>query len=265
MKPPDAIDVRLPDLPPAVSTGIPFVLFGVLLVVGASTYGSDFYVTFIRSEAGVIENGTALLALMVAGAAVLALRTSHVMAPSWFFRGWLGFFVLGGLFLAGEEISWGQHVFHWASPQYFRDTNIQGETNLHNLTHLSEIIPKFLLHTAAIVGGIIWPLVAGRGRVPAPRAPEFFYWLMPTRAVLWAASIAIAIRVIERILANSGLKAQGFALNEYKEVNELFLVLFVLFYLASLTVRARAYAALQGAAEPLPGSGDPAGARDAAQ
>jgi hypothetical protein len=37
-------------------------------------------------------------------------------------------------FIAGmEEISWGQHIFHFPSSEYFLKNNMQDETNLHNL------------------------------------------------------------------------------------------------------------------------------------
>ncbi len=37
-------------------------------------------------------------------------------------------------FLASmEEISWGQHIFHFPSSRYFLENNLQEETNLHNL------------------------------------------------------------------------------------------------------------------------------------
>jgi hypothetical protein len=37
-------------------------------------------------------------------------------------------------FVAGmEEISWGQHIFHFQSSSYFLEQNLQQETNLHNL------------------------------------------------------------------------------------------------------------------------------------
>jgi hypothetical protein len=35
-------------------------------------------------------------------------------------------------FAAMEEISWGQHIFHFQSSDYFAQHNIQKETNLHN-------------------------------------------------------------------------------------------------------------------------------------
>ncbi len=46
---------------------------------------------------------------------------------------------LSGLsfFLAMEEVSWGQMIFNWQSPQFFTESNAQQETNIHNLIFLS--------------------------------------------------------------------------------------------------------------------------------
>ncbi len=44
-------------------------------------------------------------------------------------------YILGGLallFAAGEEASWGQHIFGFATPEFLWGTNYQGETNFHN-------------------------------------------------------------------------------------------------------------------------------------
>jgi hypothetical protein len=41
--------------------------------------------------------------------------------------------VLVTLVLAGEELSWGQRIFDWATPVSYAAINAQGETNLHNL------------------------------------------------------------------------------------------------------------------------------------
>ena len=46
------------------------------------------------------------------------------------------FFALLGLacfYVVLEEISWGQRIFGWESPDYFKSQNLQGETNLHNI------------------------------------------------------------------------------------------------------------------------------------
>ncbi len=33
----------------------------------------------------------------------------------------------------GEEISWGQRIFGWGTPEAMKAVNVQGETNIHNL------------------------------------------------------------------------------------------------------------------------------------
>ena len=43
------------------------------------------------------------------------------------------------LFAGGEEISWGQRLFGWETPQDLIDLNDQGETNLHNIGILLDI------------------------------------------------------------------------------------------------------------------------------
>jgi hypothetical protein len=37
------------------------------------------------------------------------------------------------LFVAMEEISWGQRIFGWDTPPFLEDLNLQGETNVHNI------------------------------------------------------------------------------------------------------------------------------------
>ncbi|MDB5253243.1 MAG: hypothetical protein JWP27_2412 [Flaviaesturariibacter sp.] len=73
------------------------------------------------------------------------------------------FLILMGLVLffgAGEEVSWGQRLFGIQSPEYFKEHNAQGETNIHNLlvdgVKLNRIIFTVLL---AIVLGIYILLV----------------------------------------------------------------------------------------------------------
>ncbi len=41
-------------------------------------------------------------------------------------------FAIVALLAAMEEISWGQHLFHFQSSSYFLENNMQHETNLHN-------------------------------------------------------------------------------------------------------------------------------------
>lgn len=54
-------------------------------------------------------------------------------------------FFFGILYYFFEEISWGQHFFHWKSPMIFNDLNHQNETNLHNINNIFNQLPRNLL------------------------------------------------------------------------------------------------------------------------
>jgi hypothetical protein len=60
-------------------------------------------------------------------------------------------FSLGVLFVALEEISWGQFVFGYSIPDFFIFNNLQQETNLHNLGFFQN-----LTHLAYIAVGLIF-------------------------------------------------------------------------------------------------------------
>jgi hypothetical protein len=46
---------------------------------------------------------------------------------------------LASLFVAGEEISWGQRVFGWGTPEELDAINHQGETNVHNIRTVQQL------------------------------------------------------------------------------------------------------------------------------
>jgi len=66
-----------------------------------------------------------------------------------------------------EEISWGQRIFGWSSPAFFRAHNIQGETNLHNFlvgpvrTGAKSLI-EYLLTAALLLYGVVYPALLHR-------------------------------------------------------------------------------------------------------
>lgn len=76
----------------------------------------------------------ALLVASVLGVR-LALRHRRAGAPPLEWIVWL--VMAAACFVVGmEEISWGQWIFHWGTPEAVREVNRQGETNLHNLAGL---------------------------------------------------------------------------------------------------------------------------------
>ena len=67
----------------------------------------------------------------------------------------LSLFFISCLFLAFEEISWGQHIFKWEVPAIFQEINLQKETNLHNTKGINLHI---LFMFVGFFGGASWIL-----------------------------------------------------------------------------------------------------------
>lgn len=123
-----------------VSNQMP-VAVGLYLVIVAAFPAS---LLFERSTAqslfredGVVESLGAL-AFLIASIAFVVARfrlPAPAEARSWLVRYQVFHLVLATLmFLAfAEEISWGQRIFGWQSPDALAEINTQGETNIHNL------------------------------------------------------------------------------------------------------------------------------------
>lgn len=105
-----------------------------------------------------LQIGLWLLATIVAGAC--AWRRDH-------FRPFFGALALAGLYVVLEEISWGQQLFNWQSPDFFLINNLQGETNVHNLltgpftTMLKDTI-RVLLGAGLWGYGVLYPILLSR-------------------------------------------------------------------------------------------------------
>ena len=67
-----------------------------------------------------------------------------------------------------EEISWGQRIFDFPTPDFLKSRNLQGEANLHNLlTGPHKTLLKDLISVGVAIGllgyGFIYPLTRSRG------------------------------------------------------------------------------------------------------
>lgn len=59
--------------------------------------------------------------------------------------------ILASIFVAGEEISWGQRIFNVESSDFFQKHNSQGETNLHNLVVGGKKVNKIVFSQLLVV------------------------------------------------------------------------------------------------------------------
>lgn len=117
---------------------------------------------FLTEGWGPVEFSHFLIPLAATGVAVQALAALP-RGTGLGLHLWLGALALGNLYIAGEEQSWGQHFFHWSTPDYWAELNRQHETNLHNVSSWLNHKPRVLLQLAIIFGAIVLPLTAARG------------------------------------------------------------------------------------------------------
>jgi hypothetical protein len=132
---------------------------------------------------------------------------------------------LSCLYIAGEEMSWGQHVFHWNTPEYWAMVNRQEETNLHNTWAIFEKTPRSILEAAIFIGGLGVPLAA-----------IFYPWLRACRASLFLPADALVptalgafiFKLIDRLQQGAHIPT---ILHRPSETIETYLFFFILAYL----------------------------------
>ncbi len=106
----------------------------------------------LMSENGPHEILQAAVLLCGLGVALDALaRPSTRRRPEAF--AWIALAALCQVYVAGEELSWGQHLFGWTTPDPWSAMNDQDETNLHNTSDWLDQKPRALLMIGVLVGG----------------------------------------------------------------------------------------------------------------
>jgi len=212
--------------------GLPLAVAVILVILGRTAPG--FYRTWIDGEQGLLEMSQAGVMVL---AAFLGLRLLALpVVRRWpLLLGWVLLATLSSCYIAGEELSWGQHLLNWSTPEYWAALNDQSETNLHNVSSWLDQKPRTLLEIGVIVGGIILPLAALR--YPSIRASRIGIFVPPLLC-LPSAMLAEISRLSERLADWTGGDA-GMILVRPSEYQELYFYLFVVFYLIALGQRLR--------------------------
>jgi len=139
---------------------------------------------------------------------------------------WIALAAVCSLYVAGEEISWGQHFMAWTTPEFWAAVNDQQETNLHNTTSWLDQKPRLLLELGVITGGLIIPLLM---KYRPQLVPQKFALIYPPSYLAAIALIALGVKLVDSF---TGLFERG------SEVEELYLYYFILLYLVALKKRA---------------------------
>lgn len=197
-------------------------------------FKANIYWEWMESEIGFFEIGTVVVFFCAAAMGVTILRQRCKLPVSWL-RWWILLATAGCVYVAGEEMSWGQHYFGWETPEVIRGLNDQSETNIHNMSSWFDQKPRLLLEFGILLGGIAYPIWA-RGRQVFPRC-DWRYWIWPTPLVLPTALIVFAIRLPERFARVFDWVLPPPLDIRASEVQEFYIAWFLLLYLGSIARR----------------------------
>ena len=149
--------------------------------------------------------------------------------------------VLAGIFLVGalEEISWGQRLFEWGTPQALDAVNEQGETTFHNLEKVEPAIFSLFFwgSSVALAAGAIRAVWHVRGKATSA---DFF---LPSLAVAPALLMIVVWRIGEtwKVVSLPRLIMDAFNYGpQGSEVPEVLLGLFLCLYTYANLKRAMA-------------------------
>jgi disulfide bond formation protein DsbB len=211
--------------------GLPLLVF-ILLIV---TYrlAPDIYAEWIIPEGyGVLEFSQFVIMLIGLALSIRLLFKPFVRRRPFV----LAVTIIGALaclYIAGEEMSWGQHFFHWSTPEYWAEVNRQEETNLHNTYAIFEKWPRAILELGILIGGILIPAAAAFDpRIRANRLSLF----LPAAALIPTAVAALGIKLAD-LLGQKGYA--GELMQRPSEAIEIYLYFFILAFLIVLERRIR--------------------------
>jgi hypothetical protein len=117
-------------------------------------------------------------------------------------------------FILGEEISWGQRIFGWATPEELEELNRQGETNIHNIGTVL-LAFNLVMMVSALLAAVV-PMVWYRMATVRRRSATESLFIPPLFLVPGFA-LAFAYRFLRFVVAPE----PGFTISRYQEVTEL--------------------------------------------
>lgn len=137
---------------------------------------------------------------------------------------WIILMTLGCFYIAAEEISWGQSIFNWSTPEYWQMINNQSETNLHNTSRWLNQIPRYSLMAGIAVGGFIIPFLKYAKPALLPTTFDDIYPSSKfTITALCLLIIALGQKLFKVLLDEKFFERSS-------EIEEIFIYFFVLLY-----------------------------------
>ncbi len=203
---------------------IPIVAMCIQIILEVSIDSKTL--SIMHSENGLHESLQALL-MIISFFVALYCTVNSKISRTLILRGWFALAALCCFYVAGEEVSWGQHIWDWATPEFWSEVNDQQETNLHNTSSWFDQKPRLLLILAIVIGTMIIPLLKKYNLLTLPAQLDE---LLPTKNLLVVALFVVVPQLIEKISELFDIVL----FVRFSEVQELYIFYFVMLYLLTL-------------------------------
>ncbi len=175
---------------------------------------------------GLVESLTffVLLVGIIFGLCAVVLHWKKI--PSRLLRFGLIAWILGCVYFAGEEISWGQWYFGWSTPETLSDINRQDETNLHNTTSWLNEKPRTVVELWFLFAGLFVAVARLSGKFRFPDS-DWREWINPHAVGVSACIVFLFSKFLEY---GSSQFAESLS---NSEIRELIIAYFLSIYLLS--------------------------------
>ncbi len=211
-----------------------FPLLFLAFIVSVVLYDYELGSNMVAEENNLVELGTVIVLIPGIATGILCFRLRHLILSRRLIA-WIMLVTAAGVYIAGEELSWGQQLFNWETPEKIQAINDQNETNLHNISSWLDQKPRLLVELWVLVGGIVLPVWWFSKRIKHS-SDNWRYWFWPDHVCLPTAVLAILVKVPERLRDNFDYRL--FEHNvRYSELQEFYIALFLSMYLYSFYIR----------------------------
>lgn len=130
-------------------------------------------------------------------------RFSRVGSRAWF----LAFLSFGCFFVAGEEISWGQRIFGFETPEAVEKYNFQDELTLHNMGDWGRDGPRRIYVLAIFCYIVLFP-IAYRILPFVRKLTDFLHIMLPPGILIVPFLCSLAFPVLTRAIQFLGLNIE---------------------------------------------------------
>lgn len=203
----------------------------VILPVWAYFHFSSYRQIMQNETVGLLELSHAIFPLIASIIAIRLLFKTQLSSGPFIFLA-LASIAVGGVLICGEELSWGQHHFGWATPDSWSEVNNQKETNIHNTSRWLNLIPRTTFIVLIVLGGTIFPWA----KINRPHwTIKRFDFLYPPRALAVFACITFLLELL--VQAGDHFDLEWIVRFHDGELQELFIVSSILLYTAVLWIR----------------------------